>query len=76
MKKIRDQLLPQITITQLNNYKSTLKKKTKSGLNELLLWCENHSEIPVEEDVVFVGDFDYELGIVCYDYLFYSILFY
>jgi hypothetical protein len=36
--------------------------KSKSGLNELIEWCENHSEIPENDDDVFVGDYDYELG--------------
>ena len=57
-------MLPQITTAQLNNYKATLntKAKTKSGLNELIEWCENHSLIPEDDDTVFVGDYDYELG--------------
>jgi hypothetical protein len=65
MKKIRDQLLPQITTRQLNNLKAALHNKavkSKSGLNELIEWCENHSEIPENDDDVFVGDYDYELG--------------
>jgi hypothetical protein len=65
MKKIRDQFLPQITTRQLNNLKSALHNKavkSKSGLNELIEWCENHSEIPENDDDVFVGDYDYELG--------------
>lgn len=48
---------------QLNNYKATLtnKSKTKSGLNELLEWSENHSKIPDDMDEVFVAGYDYEL---------------
>jgi hypothetical protein len=64
-RKIREQMLPQITATQLNNYKATLntKAKTKSGHNELIDWCENHSLIPEDDDTVF----EYELGNFIYN---------
>ena len=63
IEKIRNQHLPQVTIMQLNNYKATLtnKSKTKSGLNELLEWSDNHSKIPDDMDEVFVAGYDYEL---------------
>ena len=68
-------MLPQITAKQLNNYKATQnsKAKSKSGLNELIEWCENHSQITEDDDTVFVGDYDYELGnFILYIYIIYN----
>ena len=72
MKKIRDQFLPQITTKQLNNFKAALHNKavkSKSGLNELIECCEKHSEIPENEDDVLVGDYDYELGTLLFNFI-------
>ena len=68
-------MLPQITAKQLNNYKATLnsKAKSKSVLNELIEWCENHSQITEDDDTVFVGDYYYKLGnFILYIYIIYN----
>ncbi len=65
LRAIRQAGLPEITVSQLNSYKSRTKYKRigkpSLTLNDLKDWCESRKEIPENMDKVFCGGFDYQL---------------
>ena len=56
---------PQLTLQQLNNLKSRIKPggDNQAGFQfrNIIEWCEEHSEIPIDDDGVFCLAFDYEI---------------
>jgi len=55
--------MPQITVRQLNNLESRMKEKklgkSNNNLPELIKWCEERIEIPIEPDLDFCGGIEY-----------------
>ena len=57
--------MPQVSLTQLNNLKSRLRRNNNSkstSFNKILAWCQQHAQIPDDLDEVFCGGFQYNLG--------------
>ena len=68
LENIKAANLPQITVSQLNNFKSRYMKKininigkSTSTLTEQIEWCRSGVDIPEDDDKAFCGGFEYEL---------------
>jgi hypothetical protein len=64
LNQIRDQLAPQLSKKQLNNYKYRNNRKhlghSSATLQEIIQWCEEKSEVREDPDEVFCGGFEYK----------------
>jgi len=65
LNKIRADMLPQITTMQLNNLKARLKREnigtSNATLSEIIDWCQERQEIPIDDDQIFCGGIHYEI---------------
>ena len=58
-------MLPQITTMQLNNLETRLKREnigtSNATLSEIIDWCQERQEIPIDDDQIFCGGIHYEI---------------